>query len=626
MKPVPLRATTIILGTIVAAHLSFGQSRNDVDDLYNYAQAHKSDLRLSTYVTVGAVESDLSDAAGRREVLSVLRSLGITKVYVETYRSGRVADAGLLQTVRDYFESNGLEVAGGIATTPGKGFGVRQEGQLGWFNFQHPKTRRDLKKVIRLTAGIFDEMIVDDFLCTADTSAMSVAARGDRTWSQYRRGLLTGLSQDLIVRSAREENPGITIIIKYPQWYDRFHMFGYDVVRQPEIFDKVWVGTETRGPATRRMGYVQPYEGFVNFRWLRSLAPDKVAGAWFDHIDCDANDFINQAYETVLAGAREIVLFNSSNLIQGHPGHHLLRRQFATLVKLAAMVRQNHARGVHAYKPPHSNAGSDYYIYDYLGMIGIPLLPVGQFPAGAEVIFLPTQASADPELMEHVEGAVAAGKTLILTAGLLRAMSDNQRLQDLAGVQLIPLVTPIKATNLIVNNEMSTFEQGLDLAAHVKPVSARVLLAASHDGDRLPVLTVHTPRTGGKVYVLNLLTFSEPDFAAIHEVLLAPKPVSWLDLPVPWFSVIRQAFMEPPGMSFKGPGRISLHRFGDDHWVFCNFNEDSAAVDLELEALVSKGQSHQFVNSVTGEKLSSSENTLRLVIGKRQVLWLQRSP
>lgn len=117
------------------------------------------DLRFSTYITVDAVQTCLNDADGRREALSVMKSLGITKAFIETYRGGRVADEELLITVRDFFTSNGIDVIGGIATVPGKDFGVRQEAQLGWFNFQHPKTQQDLEKVVRLTARVFDEMI-----------------------------------------------------------------------------------------------------------------------------------------------------------------------------------------------------------------------------------------------------------------------------------------------------------------------------------------------------------------------------------------------------------------------------------------------------------------------------------
>ena len=54
--------------------------------------------------------------------------------------------------------------------------------------------QRDLEGVMRTSAKVFDEFIVDDFLCTGDQSAESDAARQGRSWSQYRRDLLTELS------------------------------------------------------------------------------------------------------------------------------------------------------------------------------------------------------------------------------------------------------------------------------------------------------------------------------------------------------------------------------------------------------------------------------------------------
>ncbi len=602
--------------------LSCGQKTND--DLYNYAQAHKSDLRFGTYITVGAVNTCLNDTDGRREALSVMKSLGITKAFIETYRGGRVADEELLITVRDFFTSNGIDVIGGIATVPGKDFGVRQEGQLGWFNFQHPKTQHDLENVVRLTARVFDEMIIDDFLCTADTSELSSKARGDRSWSQYRMDMLTDLSENLFIKPAREENPDITIIIKYPQWYDRFHLFGYDLTREPELFDKVWVGTETRGPDTRRMGYVKQYEGFVNFCWISSFAPEKMGGAWFDHIDCKANDFIDQAYQSILAGAREIIFFNYFNLMNGHPGHHLLRRRFSTLMELAGMVRQESVKGICGYKPPHSDAESDCYILDYMGMIGVPLIPTSQYPADADVIFLPTQAAADQNLMKKVEQSIADGKTIIITAGLLKTLSSNQEFLELTGIKSSDFTSPIKIKNLIWKSNKIAVENDLFLPAKLKPSTAKALLNVEGKKELLPFLTVNDHASGGKLFVLNVCTYSEKDFKAINEVLLAPKQIPWLDLPDEWLNVIREAFLDPLKISFKGRGRISLHLFGEDNFVICNFNDEPVEIDLDLKDYIHVENGQSFINRVTGEKIQPTDNELHLSIGKRQILWVEK--
>ena len=256
------------------------------DDMFTYASAHKKDLSLSIFITTQAVNQYLSTEEGRREAVSLMRANGITKAYLEVYRS-TVAPPELLRTASDYLKKEGFEVAGGIATVPGPDFGIRQEAHFEWFNWQNPKTQNDLTKVMEDVAPIFDNFIVDDFLATSDTSAESAAAKGNRDWPEYRRDLLSELSKSIFVDPVKKINPKMNMIIKYPQWYDRYHLFGYDVVRQPQLFDQVWVGTESRGQNTKSFGFVQSYESFIAYRWLASLSGDKIGGAWFDHIDCD---------------------------------------------------------------------------------------------------------------------------------------------------------------------------------------------------------------------------------------------------------------------------------------------------------------------------------------------------
>ncbi|MBN1465935.1 hypothetical protein JXA02_09250, partial [candidate division KSB1 bacterium] len=137
--------------------------------MFSLAKSRQNDLRFGVYITAHSIEL-LSTQAGRREALSLLRCNGITRVYLEVYRSGLVVPVPLLREVRDFFQRNDIEVTGGIATVPWGDFGVRQRGRLDWFNWQNEKTQRDLKKVMRDVAPIFDTFIVDDFLCTADTS------------------------------------------------------------------------------------------------------------------------------------------------------------------------------------------------------------------------------------------------------------------------------------------------------------------------------------------------------------------------------------------------------------------------------------------------------------------------
>ncbi len=208
---------------IVAFLIGFQLFQNSVlqetenDDVWNYALSRKNDLRLSVYVTAQTVQKLFSTEEGRRETLSLLRCNGITKVYVEVYRSGLVVSPELLKESVAFLQQNDFEVVGGIATVPGGDFGMKQEGTLGWFNWQNEKTQNDLRDVMKNAAPLFSTFIIDDFLCTADTSRESKAVKGDRSWSEYRRALLTKLSESVFIQPAKAVNPDIKMIIKYPQ-------------------------------------------------------------------------------------------------------------------------------------------------------------------------------------------------------------------------------------------------------------------------------------------------------------------------------------------------------------------------------------------------------------------------
>lgn len=615
-----MRLWRVLVSGVCITGLFFGSCAKQtslMDDLYSYAKSRQADLKLSVYITAQSVADQLNDESGRRAGVSLLKSLGITKVYLEVYRGGLVIEQALLAQVKAEFERQGIEVAGGIATVPGDDFGMRQEAQLEWFNWQNPKTQQDLLRVMQMVPKVYDEFIVDDFLCTADTSEESKRAKGEQSWSQYRRDLLTRLSKELFIDPIKAVNPKATVIIKYPQWYDRFHLFGYDVVREPQHFDKIWVGTETRGAKTQRYGFVQPYEGFVNFRWLSSIAGEKTGGAWFDHGDCNANDFIEQAYQSVLAGAREIILFSYGDLVRGHGGHHLLRRQFGQLADLAKEVRQHPVTGAFGYKPPHSDAGGDLYIMDFIGMLGVPLVPCSQFPDEAKVLFLPTQAAKDENLVNKIDAAVQSGKTIILTAGLLTQVPNQEKLLSFAGVSHPIRKTGLRAEQVLNEGMLIPVPHGLDLEAEMSLTTAKALLQAKVGNRTVPFFTVNQVGSA-PVYVLNNHTFSQQDFDAVGEVLLAPRALGLLDLPRKWANTLRNAFNAPLGITLDAPTRVAFQPLGDAGWVVHNYNDEPAEVSFSLAS----GFNKEMVDGFTGKSVAGKEK-LVLEMEPRSRIWLR---
>ena len=588
--------------------------RGPIDDNYEYAMKNKDDLKLSVYITAHTVERLLTTAEGRREAISLMRANGITKVYIEVYRSGLVVSPELLGQVTNYFEQNGFEVVGGIATVPGKDFGVKQEGQLGWFNWQNPKTQQDLKQVMLDAAPHFDTFIVDDFLCTGDTSLESKAAKGERNWSAYRRKLLTELATSIFIEPAKSVNPDIHMIIKYPQWYDRFHMFGYDVESGPKLFDEVWVGTETRGQYTQRFGFVQPYEGFVNYQWIASIAGNKIGGAWFDHGDCDPQDFIEQAYQSVLAGANELVIFNYGSFVNGHAGHHLLRVDFEKLARLAKALKTSPVVGIPAYKPPHSDAGGDLYIMDIIGMFGIPLTPVSSYPQSSETFFLPTQAAEDPDIVARVLKSHGQGKRIIMTAGFLSAVDDQGKLAELAGV-IKPKIQALSADQIIIDGEGVVLERPLDMEADMVINDADILLEARADDFLIPFLTQSNDK---QIYVLNTHTFSEADFKAVGEVLLCPRPLGLLDLPKSWANTIRSVFNYQLDAMLDAPTRVTMQPLQNGDFVLHNYNRN------ETEVLLSGLNESNFADLFQNQELNIDSGSTTIKMKPRSRIWLSK--
>jgi hypothetical protein len=587
------------------------------------ARARINDLRLSSYVTSRTVEKLATDSTLRTKTMQTIQRMGLTKLYLEVYRGGHIVSPEHLIFVRDWLKDMNIEVLGGIATVPGGDVGVRQKGPLGWFNWQNPKTQRDLEKIIRTAAGIFDTIIVDDFFCTGDVSDESKAAKGDRSWGQYRRELLTELAQSVLIGPAKQVNPDITMIVKYPQWYDRFHLFGYDTKTLPELFDMVWVGTETRGRNTQRYGFVQPYEGFVNYRWLADIAGAKIGGAWFDHGDCAENDFIDQAYTSVLAGASELVFFNFGDVMSGHPDHEKVIAQFDRLADLAAFVREHPVTGVAAYKPPNSDPAGDMYIMDFLGMLGIPLVPVHKFPEDASVIFLPAQAAADPDLLSHINKARSRGADLIFTTNLLTASPDGDKLADMVGVGTDIQSKPFRArlTHLPNNTNVT-----VDLESPIEGKDVPGNIVCTSGDKQLALLTV-SETANGRVVLLNTHTYSQADFDAVGEVLLCPRPLGLLDINGPALSTFRKAF---GCTAFEGSSLVTYHPFGSvssGNCVIQNFNDKKTTVAVLIDA--EKNKSNKFIDTFSGKPISVRSTksgdrvVLNLTIPARNRVWIR---
>jgi len=489
---------------------------------WELANRNKELLRVSTIFTAQDVRDQLSRESGLDSAIAWCKDAGITRVFVESFRNGYTAEKATLINARDRFEASGIEASGCVTTT-----------RMGKFSsagsivscYTSDTTHQELVRIFEYTASLFDVIMIDDFLFTTCECDECLAARGSQSWSEYRCNLMNEISREYILKPARQVNPDVKVIIKYPQWYDSFHLRGYEVLGETEAYDIIWVGTESRDNdfVNNTPGLNTPqYESYFIMRWLGEIGGEKTGGGWFDALGTTPKTYVEQARQTVLADAREMMLFSYGGLTResntygqrhgtGIADIEALKLELPGLFELSRLVHNKPIRGVHTVKPanssPHlpdtteavSRNKADAFIYDFVGMIGMPLVPSEKIDTGAGAAFFSIQALKDPEFKSKLNTMLAEDTPVLVTDGLASQLED---------IDSYP--------NLIVLN--------------VK-------------GD---------PK--------NLLHFSREALKPIRDALLAPL-----------------------GLSFDAPPMVALYLIGEDLIVIENFNDFEVDTILETE-------------------------------------------
>ena len=378
-----------------------------------------------TLFTAQDVRDRLSTPAERQQALDFCHRMGISKVYLEVFRDGYQADAETLRSSRDFFRHAGLQVSGCVTTT---GLGKPSTGWKVAACYTNRHNQRRLAEIFRYAAGLFNEIMIDDFFFTDCECSECAAAKASMSWTQYRDKLMVDMSKENVLGAARAVNPKVRIILKFPQWYDKFQDRGYVVDKESTLYDRIWVGTELRDPSSNQWGHTQQYRGFFLYRWLADVAGTKEGGGWFDPYGTDPTFYLDQAYVTVLAGAPEAMLFHYGELnsdkyrpqAEALAGH---RQQLDTLAKLVGDWD-----GIPAYKPPNSDPGIEPYIFDQFGMLGIPLLPTAHFPAKARAALFTTQALHDTDFVAELDKFLQGGGAAFVSESLAHNLNADPRL------------------------------------------------------------------------------------------------------------------------------------------------------------------------------------------------------
>jgi hypothetical protein len=139
---------------------------------------------------------------------NVEKQLKVDKVYLETTRNAQLASETEVAMLKKFFTDRGIKVSGGLGLTANEPNGFQS------YCYSTPADREQVKSMAEFTARYFDEIILDDFFFSNCKCDRCIAAKGEKSWTQFRTEQLDEVSRDLIIGPAKAINPKVRVIIK----------------------------------------------------------------------------------------------------------------------------------------------------------------------------------------------------------------------------------------------------------------------------------------------------------------------------------------------------------------------------------------------------------------------------
>lgn len=568
-----------------------------------------TNFSTAVYIPVGVLSRFQDEGKLASDWERIHAQLKVDKVYIEVQRDRNIASDALLEQAKKFFTDRGVSVAGGMALSDG-GWG-----QFRSFCYTDPEDRAFIKRAAEVAAKHFDEVIQDDFFFVTTKFDSDIAAKGERSWTQFRLDLMDDAAENLLIKPARAVNPKVKMVIKFPNWYEHFQGSGYDLDKEPKLFDGIYTGTETRDPEMTDQN-LQQYESYQVFRYFENIKPGGNGGGWVDTFSIHYIDrYAEQLWDTLFAKVPEIMLFEWSamtrpivpgdrtaweklptsfnfaelraawmtNAPANVPEPTIARAAGYSLEQVDAFLGElGRPVGIASYRPPHA-CGEDF-LHNYFGMIGIPIDLHPTFPTNASSIILTEAASFDPEIVAKIKGQLSAGKTVIITSGLLRAL-QGKGIEDI--VELRYTDRKVRADAFVgalgagSGAALGSITDGDILFPDIRFLTndAWPVIRALSNGRGYPLLLME--RYGkGVLYVWTI-----PD--NFNDLYRLPSGVT---------SDLKNYLMAGFPVRLDGPGQVALFAYDNHTFIAQSFRDEPVEVTLAVTGKFSKLR-----NLVTGE-------------------------
>ncbi|HEY5345194.1 MAG TPA: hypothetical protein VIK62_02495 [Verrucomicrobiae bacterium] len=561
-----------------------------------------TNFSVAVYIPINVVQSFDNPQKLQSDWDCISRQLKVDKVYIEVQRDRRLISDEQAERVKKFFLDHGVQVAAGMALSDGS-----IGGQFQSFCYTDPNDRAFIKAAAEFAARHFDEVIQDDFFFISTKKDSDIAAKGNKTWSQFRLELADDAAENLIVKPAKAVNPKVKMVIKFPNWYEHFQGSGFDLKREPKIFDGIYTGTETRDPVITDQ-HLQQYESYEIIRYFENIAPGRNGGGWVDTYSLRYLDrYAEQIWDTMFAKAREFTCFewsgltrpfeigdraawenlptnfNFSEMTNGVPAPTWARVAGYSLEQADKVVGQlGNPIGIASYRPP-SASGEDF-LHNYFGMIGIPIDLHPEFPTNANLILLTECAKDDPDIVAKIKGQLRTGKSVVITSGLLHAL-QGKGIEDIAEVRWTDRkFLAHKYAGGFGAGNFSTLDGDRNADVLFPEIDFLTndswsLVRAEANGNGFPLLLMNR-YSKGILYVWTM-----PD--NFTDLYALPSEVT---------SAIKNYLMRGFPVRLDGPAQVALFAYDNNTFIAENFS--AATTDVKISTL---GKATKLKNLVTGE-------------------------
>jgi len=570
---------------------------------------------VAIYIPVGVVQSFTNLDKLQGDWNRISSQLKVDKVYIEVQRNRQLASDELLERVKKFFLDKGVRVAGGMALSDG-GFG-----QFKSFCYTDPKDRQFVKNAVELAARHFQEIIQDDFFFVTTKNDSDIAAKGTNSWTRFRLNQMDDVAENLVIKPARAINPEVRLIIKFPNWYEHFQGLGYDLDKEPKLFDGIYTGTETRDPVVTDQR-LQQYESYEIIRYFENIKPGGNGGGWVDTFSVRYIDrYAEQLWDTMFAKARQMMLFNWAAMLQPtHPGDRAAWQNLHTSFDYNQMLdsfptnnpagltnftmarvagnsleqvdvflgKLGNPIGIASYKP-YQSTGEDF-LHNYLGMIGIPIELYPEFPTNASMVLLTESAKSDPGIVAKIKGQLVAGKSVVITSGLLRAL-QGRGIEDIVELRYTD-------HKILAHEFIGGFGAGTGTSLGGEQDSGILLPEIDFlTNDAWPVVRAIA---NGNGYPLMLMDrYSK----GVLYVLTIPDNFTDLyRLPPPATSAIKNYVMRDFPVRVDGPSQVALFAYDNNTFIMESFLPAETDVKVSLT-----GDFTKLRNLVTNEEIAGQE-------------------